>query len=117
MDVLYNAFNKCDLLVLATPIHFSGPSSVITAVIGRFQTIWFKKGKHPAFAAALLSGGGPSPNYKNTLSIFKSFSATAEMGWLGHLEISDTDAKKITDVSEPSYDYGKEMGLTLIKNR
>jgi len=118
MDIFYKAFMKSDMLVLATPIHFSGPSSVIKAVIDRFQPIWFKKGEHPSFAAALLSGGGVSPNYKNTISIFKAFSITAEMKWLGHLEISDTDKNGSQDVANSfSFDYGKEMGSVLINNQ
>jgi len=117
MAVFYEAFRECDLLVLASPVHFSGPSSVIKTVIDRFQTIWFVKGEHPAFAAALLSGGGPSPNYKNAISIFKAFSITADMEWLGHLEISDTDQKEVTDVSGPSFDLGNEMGRSLVRDR
>ncbi len=113
---IYNAFGGCDLLILATPTHFSGPSSAIKTVIDRFQTIWFKKAAHPSFAAALLSGGRPKPNFNNTLSIFKAFSITAEMEWLGHLEISDTDNKEISDAAAPSFDYGKKIGA-VVKDR
>lgn len=117
MDQLYDAFWGSDALVLASPIRFSGPSSAIKAVIDRFQPIWFKNQKHPAFVAALLSGGSPQPNYNNTLSIFKAFSITAEMEWLGHLAISGTDSKERQDVAEPSFGYGKEIGQRLIKNQ
>ena len=118
MDIFYETFRKCDLFVLATPIHFSGPSSVIKTVIDRFQPIWFKAGEHPAFVVALLSGGGPSPNYRNTVSILKAFSITAEMEWLGHLEISDTDKEGMLDAAKSlSFEYGKEVGLFLINNQ
>jgi len=117
MDIFYMTFGGCDLLVLATPIHFSGPSSVIKTVIDRFQTIWFRKGRHPAFSAALLSGGGPSPDYKSTISIFKAFSATAETEWLGYLAIPNTDEKRIQDVSELSFGYGKDIGRALFSDR
>ena len=117
MDIIYSTFGETDLLVLAAPIHFSGPSSVIKAVIDRFQPVWFRKGEHPAFAAALLSGGGRSPNFSNTLSIFKAFSVTAGMKWLGHLGIADTDEKDVPDVSGPSFDYGKEIGAALVRDR
>jgi len=117
MEVFYKAFGECGLLILATPIHFSGPSSVIKIVIDRFQTVWFRKGEHPAFAAALISGGGPSPDYKNTVSIFKAFSATAEMKWLGYLGIPGTDEMGIQDISGPSFVYGKEIGQELIRDR
>jgi multimeric flavodoxin WrbA len=117
MAVFYKGFRYSDLLVLATPTHFSGPSSAIKTVIDRFQPIWFKKRKHPKYAVALLSGGGASPNFDNTLSIFKAFSATAGMNWLGHLGIPDTDRMEISDVSAMSFDYGKEIGSMIINDR
>jgi len=116
MDIFYKIFAECDLLVLATPTHFSGPSSKIKTVIDRFQPAWFRRGKHPRFAAALISGGGKTPNFNNTISIFKAFSATAEMKWLGHLGIPNTDELELHDVSGPAFDYGKEIGLTLVNS-
>ncbi|MCL2032743.1 MAG: flavodoxin family protein [Methanomassiliicoccaceae archaeon] len=117
MDAIYRYFRESCLLVLATPTHFSGPSSAVKTVIDRFQPAWFKDKGHPAFAAALLSGGGPSPRFSNTVSIFKAFSNTTGMEWLGHLEITNTDKKEISDVTKPSFDYGNEIGLALFKDR
>ncbi|MCL1978757.1 MAG: flavodoxin family protein [Methanomassiliicoccaceae archaeon] len=117
MERIYEAFGKSGLLVLASPIHFSGPSSVIKTVVDRFQPVWFRKRGHPAFAAALLSGGSPAPRFNNTTSIFKALSATAGMEWFGALEISGTDDKEIQDIAEPSFQYGKEIGLLLVKDQ
>lgn len=117
MDAIYKAFEENDMLVLATPIHFSGPSSVIKTVIDRFQPVWFKKGGHPAYMTALLSGGSPSPRFSNTVSIFKAFSITADMKWLGHLEISDTDGKEMHYVVERSLDQGEQVGLSILNGQ
>jgi len=117
MNEIYDAFGKSDLLVLATPIHFSGPSSAIKTVIDRFQPVWFKDRGHPAYAAALLSGGGPTPYFANTVSIFKAFSITAGMEWLGYLGIPDTDEKGTRDVAAPAFDYGNEIAIAVIKDR
>jgi multimeric flavodoxin WrbA len=117
MDIIYRAFKENDLIVLATPIHFSGPSSVIKTVIDRFQPFWFMNGKHPLFSAALMSGGNPTPNFKNTASIFRAFSITAGIKWLGSLEIPCTDKKTTPDVSLQSLNYGKEIGSVMIKDQ
>jgi len=116
MGAIYDAFEKSDLLVLATPIHFSGPSSVIKTVIDRFQPVWFKGRRHPAYAAALMSGGGPTPYFTNTVSIFKALSITAGMEWLGYLGISGTDKKETRDAAAPAFDYGSEIALAVIKD-
>jgi multimeric flavodoxin WrbA len=117
MDAVYEEFGRSDLLVLATPIHFSGPSSIIKTVIDRFQPLWFKNDEHPSSAVALLCGGGLSPNFKNSLSIFRSFAITAGIEWLGQLEIPDTDNKNTPDVAEPAFDYGKEVGRIITEDR
>ncbi|MDR2698383.1 MAG: flavodoxin family protein [Candidatus Methanoplasma sp.] len=116
MDAIYEAFEKSSLLILTSPIRFSGPSSVIKTVIDRFQPVWFKGRGHPAYAAALLSGGSMTPYFTNTVSILKVFSLTAGMEWLGYLGIPDTDEKETRDVSAPAFDYGKEIALTVIKD-
>ena len=118
MELIYQAYeDTCDLLVLASPIHFSGPSSIIKTVIDRFQPIWYKRKKHPEFIAALLSGGGASPSFAPSKSIFVALSATARMKWLGQLEIPDTDNKDIWDVSLPAFDFGEEIAGKIIKDR
>ncbi|MDR1404736.1 MAG: flavodoxin family protein [Candidatus Methanoplasma sp.] len=117
MDLIFNAFGESGLVILATPIRFSGPSSAIKTVIDRFQPVWFGKAGHPHYAAALLVGGSPDPCFANTISIFKAFSATAGMKWLGHLEVQDADVKKVSDVSLPSFDYGNDLGSLLTGNR
>ena len=113
MSIIDEAFENSGLLVLASPVHFSGPSSIIKTVIDRFQPVWFTDKRHPAFAAALLSGGGPAPAFSHSVSIFKALSNTAEMEWLGHLGISGTDEKEIGDVSDPSFEYGKDIGSVI----
>ena len=110
MDEIYKAFGEADILVLASPIHFSGPSSSVKTVIDRFQTLWFKKSDHPAWVTALLNGGGKTPNFNNSLSIFKSLGITSGMKWLGHLEIPDTDNKRTNDVMGLSKDFGQKIG-------
>jgi len=118
MDTINEAYeNECDLLVLASPVHFSGPSSVIKTVIDRFQPIWYKKKRHPEFMAALLSGGGAAPSFAPSISIFRALSVTAGMKWLGQLEIPDTDNKDILEVSIPAVDFGSEIGEKIIKGR
>lgn len=92
MSQIYTAFSEADLLVLATPIHFSGPSSLIKTAIDRFQPYWFdRNAPHPSMVLGLMCGGSDSPEFRPTASIFRAFSAMLGMRWLGHLEVSGTD--------------------------
>lgn len=101
MSSVYGMFSNADLLILATPIHFSGPSSLIKTVMDRFQTYWYHDDlPHPRYAAALLCGGSASPRFDITESIMRAFSLTTGMEWMGQLEIPDRDAHGLYGVVE-----------------
>lgn len=101
MDVVYKAFQSSDMVVLASPIHFSGPSSLIKTAMDRFQPWWFDGTlPHPSVSVGLLCGGSDRPFFGNTVSIFRAFSITTGMEWRGHLEISGTDRKGSEGVPE-----------------
>lgn len=92
MSGIYEEFAKADLLVLATPVHFSGPSSLIKSAVDRFQPYWYNRGlSHPSVALGLVCAGSDSPRFGPTESIFRAFCATVGMRWLGQLEFPDTD--------------------------
>ncbi len=101
MDTVYRAFMDSDLLILASPIHFSGPSSLTKTAMDRFQPWWFHRDlPHPGRCAGMLCGGSDEPRFGNTVSIFRAFSITAGMEWVGHLEISGTDRNGSKGVGE-----------------
>ena len=92
MDIVYKAFQSSDMLVMASPIHFSGPSSIMKTAMDRFQPWWFNHDlPHPSVSVGLLCGGSDEPLYRNTVSILRAFSLTTGMEWRGHLEVSGTD--------------------------
>lgn len=43
MQGIYNELEQADVIVLASPIQFSGPSAPLKAMIDRCQTLWAKK--------------------------------------------------------------------------
>lgn len=93
MQHIYDSFLESDLLVLASPIHFSGPSSILKTVMDRFQPYWGNKGmRHPQYCIALLCGGSKSPNFQITESIIRAFCITTDMEYRGSLQIPDTDS-------------------------
>lgn len=92
MNRIYEEFASSELLILASPVHFSGPSSIIKTAIDRFQPYWFDKGMpHPKAVAGLICAGSEKPDFRPTLTVFRAFSAMLGMEWLGHLEIPGTD--------------------------
>lgn len=94
MSPVYAEFSESDLLVLASPVHFSGPSSVIKTAIDRFQPYWFNKEMpHPHAALGLVCAGGERPEFRPTAMVFRAFAATVGMRWLGMMEFPGTDRR------------------------
>ncbi len=92
MGRIYDEFARADLLVLATPIHFSGPSSLIKTVLDRFQPYWYNRDMpHPSAAMGLVCAGSDRPRFGPTECIFRAFCATVGMKWLGQMEFAGTD--------------------------
>ncbi len=112
MDDVYRLFAGSDLLILSTPIHFSGPSSAIKTMLDRFQPYWFHPGMpHPPKVIGLMCGGSPEPSFGPTVSIFRAFSAMLGMEWLGHLEVSGTDMTGGEGVESSVQEFLSSKGL------
>ena len=101
MQTLYRLFGESDLVIFATPLHFSGPSSLLKTVLDRFQVYWHDRSlPHPLACAAMLCAGSDSPNFSPTVSILRAFAITTNMHWLGHLEFPGTDRRGDDGVDE-----------------
>lgn len=93
MSSIYRSFSESDLIVLASPIHFSGPSSILKMVMDRFQPYWCNKDlTHPDYCISMLCGGSKQPNFQITETIIRAFCLTTGMEYRGSLQIPDTDS-------------------------
>ncbi|MCL2143458.1 MAG: flavodoxin family protein [Methanomassiliicoccaceae archaeon] len=114
MHLVYQAVGESDVIVIATPIYFSGPSSIIKQIIDRFQCVWSSdnmKGKKRT-AALIAAGGQRSPVFSNTISIAKAFAATVGAGWAGELKVSNTDG--MTDIPDEMVTEACSFGSKIV---
>lgn len=110
MAEIMSYFSEADLLILATPIRFSGPSSEIKTVLDRFQPLWHGSGlKCPGYAAGILCGGSVNARFAPSVTIFKAFAITAKMEWLGELTVSGTDSMEFSPESSGSEEFGRNL--------
>lgn len=100
MARIYSSVSSADLLILATPIHFSGPSSILKTVMDRFQPYWSNKSlPHPEYCLLMMCGGSENPDFSITEKIVRAFCITMGMELLGNLGIPHTD-KAVEDLQE-----------------
>lgn len=105
MSVLYRLFSESDFLILASPLHFNGPSSLAKTVMDRFQPYWYGERPHPMALAVMLCAGSDSPNFGPAESIIKAFALTTRMKMAGFLEIPGTDSTGDEGVRERVYGF------------
>ena len=116
MGRIYSTADNADIIVLATPVYFSGPSSIMKQIIDRFQCVWAagkgkkRKGKS---VALIVAGGDPVPVFQNTISIAKAFASTVGAEWAGELKVSDTDGMK--EIPENVIREAQRFGSDIVK--
>ena len=101
MTRLYKLFSESDMVIMATPLHFNGPSSLTKTVMDRFQIYWRGSGlPHPKAMMGFICAGSDEPNFTPTLSIMKAFAITTGMTWVGQVCVSGTDRNGDAGVEE-----------------
>ncbi len=101
MSEVYRAFAESDLLILASPMHFGGPSSLLKTVMDRFQVRWFDHvSPHPSRSAGMVCAGSPDPDFSHAVYPMKALSITSGMKWMGYLGFPDTDRRGNDGVDE-----------------
>lgn len=112
MGEVYAAFSGSDLMVLATPVHFSGESSAIKQAIDRFDWVWHNDDfPHPEHAVGLLCGGAEHPEFSHALGVLRAFSKAARMEWAGELCLGGTDNGKPGDYEEKACAFIDSLNL------
>ena len=111
MQVIYDAFDDSDLFILATPVYFSGPSSIIKQVIDRFQCRWSSvdEPESSKYVALLCNGGSRNPRFENIISIARAFAFGTRCRWAGECIVDSTDIGDVSKCAKPSYKFGIEL--------
>jgi len=111
MQVIYDSFDEADLFILATPVFFSGPSSIIKQVIDRFQCRWqsVDDPMSDRAVALLCNGGSRNPRFENVISIVRAFAFGTRSRWAGESLVDSTDYNDVSVVSKAGYKFGRQL--------
>jgi multimeric flavodoxin WrbA len=115
MHLIYRAVENSDIVIVSTPVYFSGPSSIIKQVIDRFHCVWVagRTGTKKRTAALIAAGGRGSPIFSNTVSIAKAFAATIGAEWAGELTVCGTDS--MGDIPEDTVREAYSFGPRIVQ--
>lgn len=114
MQVIYDAFDGSDVFILATPIYFSGPSSILKQVIDRFQCRWESVDEpySDKYVALLCNGGSRNPRFENVISIVRAFAFGTRCVWAGETLVEGTDNDE-SKCFKDSYKFGVHLAEML----
>ncbi len=76
MQTLYQELSHADLVVLASPVYFSGLSAQMKVMVDRCQCLWHRYIPTHGRAALIMVGGMKEPQFRNGLSVARSLFAT-----------------------------------------
>ncbi len=115
MQIIYDAFDDSDLFIVATPVYFSGPSSIIKQVIDRFQCRWqsIDEPESSKAVALICNGGSRNPRFENIISIARAFAFATRCRWAGESLVDSTDENDISKVAKAGYKFGKQVAEEL----
>ena len=95
MSVVFEAFDRADVVLFATPVRFNGPSSIIKTMMDRFQELWNDAGvveHRRRYMGLLMTSGSDNPNTDPCLRIFRSFCLSFGGEWIGYVLAPGTDS-------------------------
>jgi multimeric flavodoxin WrbA len=103
MRSVYTEMEAADVIVIASPVHFMGPSAQLKAMIDRGQEAWARKYvlKQPPLGEAkprrgfyIAVGGRKDANlFEPSLTIIKAFFRVIDVSYAGDLLFRDVDIK------------------------
>jgi multimeric flavodoxin WrbA len=101
MQRIYRLIEEADIIILASPIFFSGLTSQVKMVIDRCQCIWARKyrlgrplGDTKRRVGGFLSvGGRKRSDFSNAISVVKVFFINLDIDYMGEVTGSRIDEK------------------------
>jgi multimeric flavodoxin WrbA len=97
MTKVYEAIQRADVVVLGTPLFFSGMSSQLKAVIDRCQCLWQAARQGSGLTTKrgylLAVGAMENANFKNVLSEVRSFCIAVGISYKGEITVSGVESE------------------------
>ena len=115
MAEIYDAIQRADVLVLSTPLYFSGMSSQMKAVIDRCQCLWQRARRQNVPSGKkgylLAVGAMEKANFRNVLSEVRSFYIGIGVDYQGDVLVpgveSDGDIRSRAADLQKAYQLGQ----------
>ncbi|HIJ00452.1 MAG TPA: flavodoxin family protein [Candidatus Methanomethylophilaceae archaeon] len=120
MTDIYPLLDAADVIIVSSPVHFSGLSSYLKQFIDRCQCLWARREFFPdpsymSRKGAFISvGGQAAPIFRNSTSVVKSFLNTINVSCCSCLTVPGVDRQGAIMERPDVIDAAYEIGLRLV---
>lgn len=117
LDAVFDLLDKADVLIIGTPIYFSGPTSQLKAAMDRCQSIWVRGPSRTGRRAGLISvAADPAANFRNTISEVRSFFNSIGFTSVGEMTIPGLESKGQVASMPQLLEAARALGRKLASN-
>jgi len=122
MQPIYRLLDELDVMIIASPIFFSGLTAQMKMMIDRCQCLWAGKyllgkpigGGRKRVGAFLSVGGRDNLSFKGAVSVAKAFFLSVDVEYVGELTISGVEGKGFISKHPTALRDAREMGAKLV---
>jgi multimeric flavodoxin WrbA len=121
MAKVYDSIRRADVVVLGTPLYFSGMSSQLKAVIDRCQCLWQNarqgKGLTDKRGYLLCVGAMENANFRNVISEVRSFYKGVGLTYAGEITVAGVESENDILLRTDDLALAHRMGGTAVADR
>jgi multimeric flavodoxin WrbA len=123
MDRIYQLLDDADVVIIASPIFFSGLTAQMKMMIDRCQCLWARKyvlGKRISagrrrVGAFLSVGGRGDLSFKGAISVVRTFFLSADVEYAGELTIAGIEGKGGISNHPTALGEARDLGSKLVE--
>lgn len=123
MQPIYKSLDELDVIVIASPIFFSGLTAQMKMMIDRCQCLWARKyllgkpigGGRKRVGAFLSVGGRGDLSFKGAVSVVKSLFLSIDVEYAGELMIAGIEGKGAVSKYPTALKEAQELGARLVE--
>ena len=123
MDRLYSLFDRLDVLLVASPIYFSGLTTQTKAMVDRCHCLWVQMDRGKGMVGAgrkrvgafLTVGADERPRFDNAISQIKAFYKTINVEYVGEVAVPSVDMAGDIEANPWALEAAERLGRRLVE--
>jgi multimeric flavodoxin WrbA len=120
MGRLYDVLEQADVIIVSSPIYFSGMSAQTKIAVDRCQALWARRqvlkiGRRDGIGAMVLVGAQPNAKFENALSELRAFLTGIGLRPVADLTFGGMDSREAASNDPVALSRAFDLGRKLVR--